>query len=154
MQQIIEQFSESILVMVLFACWLVPVLAAIIVWTVGNSPIEALYFASLFPFVGLFLGCGLLLSDETVGLSTDVLPDMVAHHGMPILLLSILLYGSVAVALLGRARRRWRKIKKLAGVAPQAPRVALPVPDEPASVAAPAYAAVQPTPTNPPTSHQ
>ncbi|MEM9108628.1 MAG: hypothetical protein AAGC72_01240 [Planctomycetota bacterium] len=154
MQQIIEQFSESVLVMVLFACWLVPVLAAIITWTVGDSPIEALYIASLFPFVGLFLGCGLLLSDDAVGLSTDVLPDIVAHHGMPILLLSIILYGSVAAALLGKARRRWRKIKMLAGVSPERPEAVVPTPGEPKPAAAPAYATARSAPTSPPKSHQ
>ena len=127
--------------MVLFACWLVPVLAAIIIWTVGNSPVEAVYFAALFPFVGLFFGCALLLSDESTGLSTDVLPDMIANHGMAIVILSVLLYASTAVVLLGRAWRRWRKIKALAGVAPTLTQP--PASGEVLSAPVPAYVTVQ-----------
>jgi hypothetical protein len=116
MQQIIEQFSEQVLVMVLFGGWLVPVLAAIIVWTVGDLPIEAVYLALCFPFVGLYLASAMLLSDPLTPMSGDVLPEAIATHSMTVVLLSTGVYGVVSTALLGRAWRRWRKIKTLAGI--------------------------------------
>ncbi len=149
MQQIIEQFSEQVLVMVLFAGWLVPVLAAIIVWTVGNSPIEAVYLALFFPFIGLYLASAMLMSDGQTPMSADVLPEDLAMHGQTIVVLSILVYGLVAVVLLGRATRRWRMIKTLAGVATTAPDVTdRPEPTE-SAVPVPAYASIQSPPPSP-----
>ena len=148
MQQIIEQFSEQVLVMVLFGCWLVPVLAAIIVWTVGNSPIEAVYLALFFPFVALYLSSAMLLSDDASPMGADVLPEAIAVHGPAIVVLSIMVYLVAAVALLGRAWRRWRKIKELAGVTHKPTETPSNITDEMAS-AVPAYAAINPSPPGP-----
>ena len=90
MQQVIEQFSEQVFVMVLFGCWLVPVLAAIIVWTVGDRPIEGVYLAMFFPFIGLYLGSAMLMSDSTTPMSVDVLPEAIALHGPAIVVMSVL----------------------------------------------------------------
>jgi hypothetical protein len=146
LQQIIEQFSEQVLVMVLFGCWLVPVLGAIIVWTVGGMPIEAVYLALFFPFVGLYLASAMLMSDATTPMSGDVLPDAIAAHGPAIVLLSVMVYSIAAVTLLGRAWRRWRKIKTLAGVAPEAATDET-ISGDMASVV-PAYAQVNQPPPN------
>lgn len=126
MQQVIEQFSEQVLVMVLFVCWLVPVLGAIIVWTVAGRPIDALYLALLFPFIGLYMSCSLLLTDRVTQMSADILPDALAAHAPVIVLLSVLVYGMASAVLLGRAWRRWRRLRAFAGVrsglaAPQTP---------------------------------
>lgn len=115
MQQVIEQFAEQVLVMVLFAGWLVPVLAGIIVWSVADRPIESVYVMLFFPFVGLAFSATLLMTDQETTMSGDVLPDMIAVHAPAIVLLSILLYGLIAVILLGRSWRRWQRIKSLAG---------------------------------------
>ncbi|MFK7789739.1 MAG: hypothetical protein AB8C95_09645 [Phycisphaeraceae bacterium] len=144
-QQIIEQFSEQVLVMALFAGWLVPVLAAIIVWTVGDSPIEAVYLAMFFPFIGLYLASAMLMSDGTTPMSSDVLPEDLAVHGPTIVLLSVLVYGLATFVLLTRAWRRWQKIKALAGVTPSAD-----VDHAMLSEDTPAYATVQPQSTSPP----
>ncbi|MBX2850171.1 MAG: hypothetical protein KTR15_00330 [Phycisphaeraceae bacterium] len=147
MQQVIEQFSEQVLVMVLFACWLVPVLGAIIVWTVGNSPIEAVYLALFFPFVGLYLATALLMTDTSTAMSGDVLPDALAVHGPVIVVLSIMVYGLAALVLLSRAWRRWRRIKGLAGVAVETSEDMYA--SGPAGSPVPAYAPVRAEPTNP-----
>lgn len=134
MQQVIEQFVEQVLVMVLFGAWLVPVLAAIIVWTVGNSPIEAVYIATFFPFIGLYFSSGMLMSDGNTPMSSDVLPDVLASHGPTIVVLSILLYGLSTAVLLGRAWRRWQRIKSLAGATSSALSCELAVADGAAPV--------------------
>lgn len=147
MQQIIEQFSEQVLVMTLFGGWLVPVLAGIIVWTVGNSPIEAVYIMLLFPFVGLALASALLLSDGQMPMSTDVLPEDIAGHASVIVVLSILLYGLATVVLLGRSWRRWQRIKSLAGAATEASDDSLVVATDAAALT-PAYVTVNEPPPN------
>lgn len=116
MQQIIEQFSEQVLVMVLFGAWLVPVLGAIIVWTVGNSPVEAVYLAMFFPFIGLYFASALLMSDDSTPMASDVLPEDLAAQGPTIVMLSVLVYGLASFVMMGRAWRRWQRIKSLAGV--------------------------------------
>lgn len=150
MQQVIEQFSEQVLVMVLFAGWLVPVLTGIIVATVADMFVEAFYIALFFPFVGLFFSSALLMTDRKTSMSGDVLPDVVAVHGPAIVVLSILVYGLAAVILLGRSWRRWKRIKSLAG----APREGDSDLEEQArggfDHSAPAYATVRAEPPNSP----
>ena len=143
MQQVIEQFSEQVLVMVLFACWLVPVLGGIIVWTVADSPIEAVYLALFFPFIGLYLASALLLTDADTEMSADVLPDALAVHGPVIVVLSIMAYGLAALVLLSRAWRRWQRIKQLAGVASEASDDANPTTATGAGLPMPAYTPVR-----------
>lgn len=149
MQQIIEQFSEQVLVMVLFGGWLVPVLAAIIVWTVGNSPIEAMYLAIFFPFIGLYFASAMLMSDATTPMSQDVLPEDLAAHGPSIVVLSILVYGLATVVLLGRSWRRWQRIKTLAGIAPEATAEHGFARGNDSATPVPAYATVSDEPPNP-----
>jgi uncharacterized protein YceK len=149
MQQVIEQFSEQVLVMVMFACWLVPVLGGIIVWTVGNSPIEALYLMLFFPFIGLYLASALLLTDAGTAMSVDVLPDALAVHGPVIVVLSIMVYGLASLVLLSRAWRRWKKMKGLAGVAPEASGDVYESGPMETDLSAPAYVTVRAEPTNP-----
>lgn len=153
MQQVIEQFSEQVLVMVLFGCWLVPVLAAIIVWTVGGLPIEAVYLALFFPFIGLYLASAMLMSDAATPMSPDVLPEAIAAHGPVIVVLSVLVYGLSTVVMLGRSWRRWGRLRSLAGLAsePDPPHT---ITQHDSAVAAPAYATVPVKPTSPPSSHQ
>lgn len=149
MQQVIEQFSEQVLVMVLFACWLVPVLGGIIVWTVANSPIEAMYLMLFFPFVGLYLSSAMLMTDGDTQMSVDVLPDTLAAHGPVIVALSIMLYGLAALVLLSRAWRRWRRIKDLAGVAPETSEEAFASTAAGVGVVVPAYAPIRAESANP-----
>lgn len=149
MQQIIEQFSEQVFVMVLFACWLVPVLAAIIVWTVGGMPIEAVYLALFFPFIGLYLASAMLMSDGSTPMSPDVLPEAIAAHGPVIVVLSVLVYGLAAVVLCGRSWRRWQKLRSLAGLAAEPNAKQASVSSE-SVVPTPAYATIPIESSNPP----
>lgn len=142
MQQVIEQFSEQVFVMVLFGCWLVPVLAAIIVWTVGDRPIEGVYLALFFPFIGLYLGSAMLMSDSATPMSVDVLPEAIAEHGPVIVVLSVLVYGLASVVLLGRAWRRWGRLRSLAGVAVEPVSVSMPAAPSESTLPAPAYATI------------
>lgn len=148
MQQIIEQFSEQVLVMVLFGCWLVPVLAAIIVWTVGGMPIEAVYLALFFPFIGLYLASAMLMSDSNTPMSPDVLPEAITAHGPAIVVVSVLVYGLATVVMLGRSRRRWAKLRSLAGIASEPAATQASMPSD-SSVPAPAYATVPVESTSP-----
>lgn len=149
MQQVIEQFSEQVFVMVLFGCWLVPVLAAIIVWTVGDRPIEGVYLAMFFPFIGLYLGSAMLMSDSYTPMSVDVLPEAIALHGPAIVVLSVLVYGLATVVLLGRAWRRWGRLRSLAGVAAEPVAASSHSTPSESAMPAPAYATVLVEPTNP-----
>ena len=121
-QQIVEQFSERVFVMLLFGAWLVPVLVFIIVGAVFDRVVLGFYIAIPFPFFGLLFSSAMLMSDATTGMDqSSVLPSILDEHYWPIVMLTLVLYGGAAFFLLMRAVRRWQRIKQAAGAAPPAP---------------------------------
>lgn len=114
-QQVIEQFSERVFVMALFAFWLVPVLAGIIIGSAFNQPVAGVYTMIPFPFIELYFNAGLLMSDERVGIPDDLRLFFMVDEARPIVLISVCLYLASAITLLLLARRRWQRIRVAAG---------------------------------------
>ena len=120
-QQIIEQFSERIFVMTIFMFWLVPVLTGIIIATAFNRPVAGFYSMIPFPFTELLFNVGLLMSDESTEIPRDIRFFIVRElqpHAWPIVMVSIAMYGYLAMMLLLLANRRWRRIYETAGRKP------------------------------------
>lgn len=115
-QQVCEQFSERIFVMGLFVFWLVPVLAAIIIATAFERPVMGMYVGLFFPGLDLYMISAMLVSDLNSSSNTEVLPLGLAAHANPVLVGGLTVYGTAALVLLVRARRRWRRIRLAAGV--------------------------------------
>jgi len=139
-QQVIEQFNERIFVMSLFVFWLIPFLAMIIIATVANQWIIALYVAVTLPLVGMYFAVSLLMSDPSAPMDSEIVPHALAGHATVLAVLSLVIYGLVALALLVRARRRWARIRQIAGAPEGQATVDTVIDDVPAdAIPAPVY---------------
>lgn len=118
-QQVIEQLSERAFVMVLFVCWLIPVLVGIIVASAGGNVAAGLYIALPFPGVALLFSSVLIMSDASTPLPYDVLPATVARHDVGLVVVSVCVYACAAAIMLALAWWRARRLQQQASLTPR-----------------------------------
>lgn len=112
-QQVREQGGERVFVMGIFAAWVVPLLAMVVVLSAFNRPVLAAYISLPFPAAGLYISSVMMVDDP---LATSANPDMVPHsvasHLNTMFVISLLGYTAAMLALLLRGRRRWNRIER------------------------------------------